>query len=173
MGSDFRHEHLTSRIACFNPRPRMGSDTTLDVAREMTQEDIDEADEILTTHGEPFNREGWQYILNKYDGRLPIRIQAAPEGLVMKNGNVQVQIINTDPKNVPWLIIAGPDRFGRKRPGSYTKAWTARPSQIWWIFPVLKKTTPLKLISNQSRRNPPKPQGNFRFLSAVGLAGSK
>jgi len=30
----------------------------------ITQADIDIADEILTAHGEPFNREGWQYILD-------------------------------------------------------------------------------------------------------------
>ena len=67
-----------------------------------TQADIDEADELLTAHGEPFNRKGWSYILNKYDGRLPVRIQAAPEGTNLPLGNVLVQIINTDP-NVPWL----------------------------------------------------------------------
>lgn len=30
----------------------------------ITQEDIDIAEEIITAHGEPFYREGWEYILN-------------------------------------------------------------------------------------------------------------
>jgi len=67
-----------------------------------TQADIDEADELLTAHGVPFNRKGWQYILKRHGGYLPVRIQAAPEGTNIPLGNVLVQIINTDP-NVPWL----------------------------------------------------------------------
>jgi nicotinamide phosphoribosyltransferase len=67
-----------------------------------TQADIDEADELLTAHGVPFNRKGWQYILKEHGGYLPVRIQAAPEGTNIPLGNVLVQIINTDP-NVPWL----------------------------------------------------------------------
>ncbi len=72
------------------------------LVKPFTQEDIDEAEELLTAHGMPFNREGWQYILRVHGGLLPVRIQAAPEGTNMPLGNVMVQIINTD-KNVPWL----------------------------------------------------------------------
>jgi len=72
------------------------------LTKPFTQEDIDEADEIVTAHGLPFNREGWQYILREHGGYMPVRIQAAPEGTNITLGNVLVQIINTDPK-VPWL----------------------------------------------------------------------
>ena len=72
------------------------------LSEPFTQDDIDEADEILTAHGEPFNRDGWQYILNAHGGKLPVRIQAVPEGTNVPLGNVLVQIVNTDP-NVPWL----------------------------------------------------------------------
>jgi nicotinamide phosphoribosyltransferase len=34
----------------------------------ITQADIDIADEILTAHGEPFNRSGWEYILSNHAG---------------------------------------------------------------------------------------------------------
>ena len=68
----------------------------------ITQEDIDEADELLTAHGVPFNRAGWQYILKRYKGYLPVRIEALPEGTNVPLGNVLVQIINTDPK-LAWL----------------------------------------------------------------------
>ncbi len=67
-----------------------------------TQEDIDEADELLTAHGEPFNRKGWEYILKRHGGYMPVRIEAAPEGINVPLGTVLVQIINTDPK-VAWL----------------------------------------------------------------------
>ncbi|CAF0869396.1 unnamed protein product [Adineta steineri] len=44
------------------------------------------------------NREMWEYIIEKYDGYLPIRIKAVPEGTVVPTGNVLMTIENTDPK---------------------------------------------------------------------------
>ncbi len=70
--------------------------------KPITQEDIDVADKIWTAHGEPFNREGWEYILKTYEGYLPIEIRAVPEGTVIPTKNVLVTVENTDPK-VPWL----------------------------------------------------------------------
>jgi nicotinamide phosphoribosyltransferase len=37
---------------------------------------------------EYFNRKGWQYILDKYKGYLPVEIYAVPEGSVIPNRNV-------------------------------------------------------------------------------------
>jgi nicotinamide phosphoribosyltransferase len=68
----------------------------------ITQSDIDIADEILTSHGEPFNRAGWQYILDKHMGYLPVVIRAVPEGTVVPVKNVLATIENTDP-NCFWL----------------------------------------------------------------------
>lgn len=68
----------------------------------ITQSDIDIADEILTAHGEPFNRAGWQYILDQHAGRLPVVIRAVPEGTVVPLANVLATIENTDPKCF-WL----------------------------------------------------------------------
>jgi nicotinamide phosphoribosyltransferase len=68
----------------------------------ITLEMIQEAEAIITAHGEPFNREGWIYILLEHNGYLPVRIKAAPEGLVIPTGNVLVTIENTDP-NCYWL----------------------------------------------------------------------
>jgi nicotinamide phosphoribosyltransferase len=63
----------------------------------ITQSDIDFADEILTAHGEPFNRAGWEYILDKHNGFLPVVIRAVPEGSVVPTRNVLATIENTDP----------------------------------------------------------------------------
>jgi nicotinamide phosphoribosyltransferase len=68
----------------------------------ITQGDIDIADEILTAHGEPFNRAGWQYILDKHNGFLPVVIRAVPEGTVVPVKNVLATIENTDPECY-WL----------------------------------------------------------------------
>ena len=68
----------------------------------ITQADIDVADEILTAHGEPFNREGWQYILDTHKGYLPLVIRAVPEGTVVPVSNVLATVENTDPQCF-WL----------------------------------------------------------------------
>jgi nicotinamide phosphoribosyltransferase len=70
----------------------------------ITEEKINQAKKLLTPHlGDGlFNEEGWRHILDKHDGRLPIRIKAVPEGTPVKTGNVLVTVENTDPE-VPWL----------------------------------------------------------------------
>jgi nicotinamide phosphoribosyltransferase len=68
----------------------------------ITQADIEIAEEILTAHGEPFNRQGWQYILDKHGGFLPVVIRAVPEGTVVPVKNVLATIENTDPECF-WL----------------------------------------------------------------------
>ena len=68
----------------------------------ITKAMVEIADKFWTAHGEPFNKEGWMYIVNKCGGKLPIRIRAAKEGLIIPTKNVLAVIENTDP-NVPWL----------------------------------------------------------------------
>ena len=68
----------------------------------ITQADIDIADEILTAHGEPFNRQGWEYILRTHGGFLPVVIKAVPEGTIVPVKNVLATIENTDPECY-WL----------------------------------------------------------------------
>lgn len=68
----------------------------------ITKADVDEAAEIWAAHGEPFNYEGWMYIVEKHNGILPIKIEAVPEGTVVDTHNILASIVNTDP-TVPWL----------------------------------------------------------------------
>lgn len=71
----------------------------------VNQKFIDEADEFCQQvfgTKDFFNREGWEYILNKYEGALPIRIKSVIEGSVVPTKNVLFTIENTDEK-VPWL----------------------------------------------------------------------
>ena len=68
----------------------------------ITQENINEAEEVIKIHGMPFNKSVWEYILDKYGGYLPIYIEAIPEGTKVPNNNVLLQITNTDPKCF-WL----------------------------------------------------------------------
>jgi len=70
--------------------------------KPFTQADIDTAAEIMAIHGEPFNREGWEYILKEHGGLLPVVIKSVPEGSVVPIRNVLVTIENTDP-NCYWV----------------------------------------------------------------------
>jgi nicotinamide phosphoribosyltransferase len=70
----------------------------------VTAAKIDEAEDRFSRHfAHPlFNKAGWEHILNKHNGHLPISIKAQPEGLVVPNRNVMMTIENTDPECY-WL----------------------------------------------------------------------
>jgi nicotinamide phosphoribosyltransferase len=72
------------------------------LTKPITQANIDEAVEIYQAHGVPFNKQGWQYILDKHQGFLPIKIESIAEGSIVPTKNVLVQVVNTDP-NCAWL----------------------------------------------------------------------
>jgi nicotinamide phosphoribosyltransferase len=61
-----------------------------------------QARDIMQVHGEPFNYEGWMYIVNIHGGVLPVEIKSVDEGSVMYLKNILVSIVNTDPKCF-WL----------------------------------------------------------------------
>jgi nicotinamide phosphoribosyltransferase len=70
--------------------------------QRITEADIDEAADFFSRHGEPFNRKGWEKVVAKYDGFLPVTIWAVPEGLPVPSGNVLVTIECADP-DLFWL----------------------------------------------------------------------
>ena len=70
--------------------------------RPITREHIDEAEAIFLAHGEPFNRAGWEWILEEHLGFLPLTISALPEGVVVPTGTALVQVHNADPHTY-WL----------------------------------------------------------------------
>ena len=72
------------------------------LTKTVTRTDIDEAEAVLSAHGLPFNRAGWEHILKQHSGRLPLEIEAVPEGSVLPTHNVLVQVVNTDPA-CHWL----------------------------------------------------------------------
>lgn len=72
------------------------------LSRQITKDHIDYAEEFLKKHGVPFNREGWEHILKKHDGYLPLLIESIEEGTILPTNQVLIQVRNTDPA-VPWL----------------------------------------------------------------------
>jgi nicotinamide phosphoribosyltransferase len=70
--------------------------------RPISNADVDEAQEIVTAHGLPFNLDGWLRVVNVHGGCLPIEIAAVEEGEVIPTHNALVQVRNTD-RELPWL----------------------------------------------------------------------
>jgi len=74
----------------------------------ITKEEVDEAFDYLgTKHGvfgreDVFDRSKFDYIVDKYDGKLPISIKAVPEGTVVDAKNVLFTIESLD-ENCAWL----------------------------------------------------------------------
>lgn len=71
----------------------------------VTKDDIDFAEHFTKDHFNnhvKFDRKGWEHILDKHEGRLPVRIRAVPEGTLVNEGNVLFTVENTDDR-VPWL----------------------------------------------------------------------
>ena len=56
----------------------------------VTQQMIDEADEFFQDHfgTNIFNRAGWELIVNRHGGRLPVEIRAVAEGSLVPVRNV-------------------------------------------------------------------------------------
>lgn len=68
----------------------------------ITHQDIDEAETMIQAHGLTFNRAGWERLVDKHHGFLPLRIEAIPEGSIVPVSNVVCQLVNTDPEFY-WL----------------------------------------------------------------------
>ena len=73
------------------------------LTRQITRQNIDDAEWFFAQYGEPFNREGWEYIVEKHNGYLPLRVRAPQEGLVIPIKNILTSIENTDEENCAWL----------------------------------------------------------------------
>lgn len=107
QGSQYVHSYLESRGAAhYRGTLFFGLQYYLHkvLANPITREDIEEAAEFFTAHfgSEVFNREGWEHILARHDGFLPVRVRAVPEGMFVPCSNVLMTVENTDPM-VPWL----------------------------------------------------------------------
>lgn len=102
------YSYLESRGGVFSSTVFFGLQYYLEkylAGKQVTKEKIDEAEKFWNEHfgrTDCFDRKKWEYILNEYDGHLPLLIQAVPEGMVVPVSNVLMTIVNTDPKCF-WL----------------------------------------------------------------------
>ena len=104
QGTEYIYSYVESRGGQYDKTLLLGIQAYIRevLMKPITQEQIDFADKFWTAHGEPFNRAGWQYILDKHNGYLPIEISSIDEGVLVPVHTVLATIVNTDPM-VPWL----------------------------------------------------------------------
>jgi len=109
--TEFIHSYLESRGGKFEKTVFYGLQIYLKNFLEgvaITPEDVDDAYEYLGTdkgifgRDDVFDRTKFDYIVKEHGGRLPIRINAVPEGTVVDYKNVLMTIENTD-NNCAWL----------------------------------------------------------------------
>lgn len=103
-GTQYVYSYVESRGGRWNRTQFLGVQAFAKRLAEtrVTKADVDKANAIWTVHGEPFNYEGWMYIVNECGGILPLRIEAAKEGMIIPVSNVLATVVNTDP-NCYWL----------------------------------------------------------------------
>ena len=110
-------------------------------------EEVEEAKEFFTAHGEPFNYEGWMYIAKDLGGKLPVRIRAVPEGTVVPTHNALVTIESTDPK-VFWIV-------------SWLETMLLR---VWYPINVATRSRTIKgIIMNALKQSADKPDEEIAF----------
>ncbi len=72
------------------------------LSKPITQEMIAEAKEIMSLHGVPFDAKGFDKIIEKHNGYLPVRIRAVKEGVTVPTKNVILTVESTD-EELFWL----------------------------------------------------------------------
>lgn len=103
-GTDATFFYLESRGGLYDRTVFFGLQAILKeyLSRPISAADIDEAAAFFAAHGEPFNAEGWRYVLDAHGGHLPLSIRAVPEGSVVPTHQALVTIESTDPK-AAWV----------------------------------------------------------------------
>lgn len=103
-GTEYVYSYVESRGGDFPKSVFFGLQAFLReyLNKPITQDDINLAEEMWSAHGLPFNKEGWQYILDVHKGKLPVSIYSLDEGTIVPERVPMLTIVNTDPKCF-WL----------------------------------------------------------------------
>ena len=103
-GTEFVYSYFESRGGLYDTTTFFGLQYILKtlLSTPITTAMVDEAQAIAIPHMGHFNRKGWDRLVEKWGGLLPIEIKAVPEGTTVPNRNVLMTVVNTDPEFF-WL----------------------------------------------------------------------
>lgn len=123
----------------------------------VNQSMIEEADVFFKKHfgKDLFNRDGWERIVNKHGGKLPVVIHAVPEGVIVPVSTPLMTIENTDPA-LPWLT-------------NYLETILV---QVWYPITVATYSNNIKKTISQHLRLSGTPEDVHFKLHDFGVRGS-
>jgi nicotinamide phosphoribosyltransferase len=110
-GTQYVYSYIESRGGEYDKLVYNGLQPFLNYLRDnpVTMEMIDEAEPIITAHGLPFYREGFENLIKEYGGHWPVSIRGLDEGTVVPPHTPLVTIRNMDKKYwwvTSWLETA-------------------------------------------------------------------
>jgi nicotinamide phosphoribosyltransferase len=134
-GTEYVYSYVTARGGIYDRGVFFGAQSFIKevLSKPVKAEDVEMAKEFWEAHGEPFNYDGWMYIVKEHKGYLPLIVKTLDEGLVVPVGTVLATVQNTDP-NVPWLTTWVETAFLRA-------IWygTTVATQSWSIKQVIRE----------------------------------
>lgn len=103
-GTETIHSYMSSRGGEYEELVFFGLTYYLKkyLSNPITNSDVLEAERNAIEHGIPFNKEGWDKIIEKHSGYLPITIKALPEESIFTVNEPVLIIENNDP-DFFWL----------------------------------------------------------------------
>jgi nicotinamide phosphoribosyltransferase len=157
-GTEYIRSYISSRGGVFDEVMFAGLQPFLKnvLSMRITREDVLLADKLWKIHGEPFPLEKWLYIVDKCDGKLPLKISAVKEGTVVPVKNVLLTIINTDPECY-WLT---------------TWVETAMLRAVWYMTDVATKSFQIKKVLQTYLEKSGDPNGLMFKLHDFGARGA-
>lgn len=115
--------------------------------KPLTHKDVDEARDIYALHGVPFNEAGFRDIVDRLDGKLPVRIKAVPEGSLI-------------PEHLPMFTLESTDEQSFWLP-SYLETMLLR---VWYPCTVATVSFSVRqVILEALRRTSDDPEGQLPF----------
>lgn len=122
----------------------------------ITLDDIEEAEELITAHGLPFNRDGWLKIVNEYNGLLPITIKGVLEGTPTPSLS-PIVTIECEDDELFWLP-------------SYIETWLQRA--IWYPSTIASNDYKnYKILKESYKRTSDNPNNINYALHCFGARG--
>jgi nicotinamide phosphoribosyltransferase len=99
-----KHYYLEARGGPYKETVLFGLQYILQkyLSKPVLKEEVEAAEHFYKGHMGVFDRMGWDHILNKHGGYLPVEIKAAPEGLRVPVKNAIVSAVSTDHR-VRWV----------------------------------------------------------------------
>ena len=116
------------------------------LSERVTQESIDRNEQFALAHGEPFNRAGWEHILNVYNGVIPVTVRSIPEGLIVPTKNVIIVVRSPKDAKCAWITNWLETELSRLWYPSSVVIGSREVKKVWKQYLDLSSDTPEEIV---------------------------